>query len=110
MIHCPRLNNLVITDCPLLETVMIWSDELINLDLTGCNNIVTLKLQCPNLIDTKIPPLKFIEQHVKPSHPPISSLLKETYVESGRLAVEAKEREWNGLKDDSIIPRVYRPF
>lgn len=35
LIHCPRLNKLSITDCPALETVMLWTDELTELDLTG---------------------------------------------------------------------------
>jgi hypothetical protein len=29
---------------------MIWSDGLISLDLSGCNNIVNLKLHCPQLV------------------------------------------------------------
>lgn len=37
---------------------MIWSDELTELDLSGCTNIYSLKLQCPNLQTTKAPPLK----------------------------------------------------
>lgn len=35
LIHCPRLNKLSITDCPALETLMLWTDELTELDLTG---------------------------------------------------------------------------
>mmetsp|Transcript_13632 Transcript_13632/g.29229 ORF Transcript_13632/g.29229 Transcript_13632/m.29229 type:complete len:153 (-) Transcript_13632:317-775(-) len=110
LIHCPRLSKLVITNNPKLETIMIWSDELTELDLTGCTNILTLKLQCPNLIDQKVPPLKYIEKHVKPSHPPISSMLKENYSDAARVASESKEREWKSLKDESIIPHAYRPF
>lgn len=110
LIHCPQLTKLVITDNPKLETVMIWSDHLTELDLTGCNQIITLKLHCPNLVDTKIPNLKFIEKHVKPVHPPISNLLTENYSHAAKASAEAKEREWKGLKDDSIIPKAYRPF
>jgi hypothetical protein len=76
LIHCPHVTSLTLTECPALETVMIWSDELTSLDLTGCDNMLTLKLQCPALTEHSIPPLKFIEQHIKPSHPPIAGVLK----------------------------------
>ena len=85
LIHCPHLTKLTITDNPKLETLMIWSDELTELDLTGCNSIISLKVQCPSLVDTKIPPLKLIEQHVKPVHPPLSMLLKENYTDAAKV-------------------------
>jgi hypothetical protein len=50
LLHCPKLTNLSIANNPELETAMIWSDELTSLDLTGCNNIVNLKLHCPKLV------------------------------------------------------------
>lgn len=77
---------------------------------TGCTNLLTLKLQCPNIIDQKVPPLRHVEQHVKPAHPPIASMLKSNYADAGRAAADAKEREWKALRDDSIIPHVYRPI
>jgi hypothetical protein len=110
LLHCPRLTTLTITDNPQLHTAMLWSDELASLDLTGCNNISVLKLHCPHLLEHTIPPLKFTEKHVKPVHPPIASMLKENYAELARIAAEAKEKEGKGLQDDSIIPRVFRPF
>lgn len=64
----------------------------------------------PLQADPKIPPLKFIEKHVKPVHPPINGMLKENYAALAQGRAEAKEKEWKGLKDDSIIPRAYRPF
>ncbi|KAG2445624.1 hypothetical protein HXX76_000234 [Chlamydomonas incerta] len=111
LIHCPRLNKLSITDCPALETLMLWTDELTELDLTGCNNLSVVKLQCPNLLDSKIPPLKVAPQHVKPSHPPIASLLKENLTTAAHKAAADKEA-LSGVKDtsDSIIPHVFRPF
>eukprot|EP00798_Chlamydomonas_sp_ICE-L_P023790 gene23790-9351_t len=94
----------------MLETVMIWSDELVTLDLSGCNSIITLKLQCPTLVESKIPPLKLIEQHVKPVHPPLSLMLKENYSDASKVAADYKEKEFKGLKDDSVIPHAHRPF
>lgn len=110
LIHCPHLNKVVVQDNPKLETIMIWSEDLIELDLTGCTNIYSLQLQCPSLLDTKVPPLKTIEEHVPPVHPPISWMLKENYGEVARIANEEKEKEWKLLKDESVVPRVYRPF
>lgn len=110
LIHCPHLTKLVIMDNPRLETVMIWSDELTELDMAGCTGIYSLKLQCPNLMEPKVPPLKSIEQHIKPAHAPISFILKDTYTEVSKLAAEAKEREWKSLKEESVIAKVYRPF
>lgn len=51
LLHCPHLSQLAITNCPALDTVMLWSDELTTLDLSGCTSIITLKLQCPALIE-----------------------------------------------------------
>ncbi len=59
----------------------------------------------------QVPPLKVIEQHVKPQHPPIGGLLTDNYSHAARVAAETKEREWKGLKDESsVIPHSYRPF
>ncbi|GAX74667.1 hypothetical protein CEUSTIGMA_g2115.t1 [Chlamydomonas eustigma] len=110
LIHCPHLTSLEMMDNPRLETIMIWSDELVSVDLSGCTGIYTLKLQCPALQEKKVPPLRIIEQHVKPVHPPISFLLKETYSDASKEAAEAKEREWKSKKEDSVISKVYRPF
>lgn len=82
LLHCPNLATLALTACPQLDTVMIWSDQLTSLDLTGCNEILTLKLHCPNLVHETIPALRHIEKHVKPSHPPIASMLKVCMAES----------------------------
>lgn len=35
LLHCPKLQQLRLSNCPALETLMIWSDELKELDLTG---------------------------------------------------------------------------
>lgn len=35
LVHCPHLSKIVITDCPQLETVMLWSNELSELDMSG---------------------------------------------------------------------------
>jgi hypothetical protein len=35
LLQCPRLQALCITGCCRLETVMVWSEDLTELDLTG---------------------------------------------------------------------------
>ncbi len=35
LLHCPKLQQLRLSDCPALETLIIWSDDLKELDLTG---------------------------------------------------------------------------
>ena len=89
---------------------MVWSDDLAELYMPGCTGILSLKLQCPSLSEseTRIPPLRVIEQHVKPSHPPIAFVLKDTYGEAAAAAAEAKELEWKSLKEESVISKVYR--
>lgn len=110
LVHCPHLTTLSLTACPELETLMIWSDELQRLDLTGCTGMVNLKLQCPALTEKVVPPLKVLEKHIKPQHPPIAGMLKESYADSSRRQAEVKEAEWVRLSDGvAIIPRAHRP-
>ena len=97
LLHCAHLSSLTISDNPELETLMIWSDDLTHLDLTGCNNIINLKLHCPNLVDQKIPPLKFIEKHIKPSHLPIAGILKVGYPLAPSPSFRMTSR-WNAAK------------
>ena len=108
LIHCPHLTKLTVIGNPKLETVMIWSDELLELDMAGCTGITNLKLQCPNLLEPKIPPLVVIDGHIKPSHPPIAFILKDMYTDVMKQANDARELEWKSLKDESMIPKVYR--
>lgn len=35
LLQCPQLQQLSVTECPQLETVMLWCDELTQLDLSG---------------------------------------------------------------------------
>jgi len=108
LIHCPHLTTLIIMDNPKLATVMIWSDALAELNMAGCTGMTHLKLQCPNLTETKIPPLVAIDEHIKPTHPPLSFILKDMYTEVMKRTNDARELEWKSLKDDSMIPKVYR--
>jgi hypothetical protein len=35
LLQCPKLQSLAITGCSQLESLMLWSDEITELDLTG---------------------------------------------------------------------------
>jgi hypothetical protein len=35
LLQCPKLQSLTITGCSQLESLMLWSDEITELDLTG---------------------------------------------------------------------------
>ncbi len=77
----------------------------------GCNALTSVKLQCPNLLDSKIPPLQTQPEHVKPQHPPIASLLRENLTAAAHKA--AADKEAGIPRDapvDSIIPHTFRPF
>ncbi|GMH41424.1 hypothetical protein BSKO_09334 [Bryopsis sp. KO-2023] len=109
LIHCPKLQKLTMTDCETLETLMMWSDEMTKLDLTGASSIRELELHCPALIDTNIPSLKAADRPSRPSHPPISHMLRDGYKLEARRELEEKENEQK-IEGDSGIPKVFRPL
>lgn len=108
LLHCPNLQTVCLTDCPNLHTVMLWSDQLKELDLTGCTGVHSLKLQCPALESRTIPPLVPPPPMQKPIHPPFSAMLRENLKEAAQAAAQMRESDTRTIKDDSIIPRVYR--
>jgi hypothetical protein len=110
LLQCPNLESLAITGCGELETAMIWSDALSALDMTGCGSLVTLKLACPVLAARTLPPLRQVQEHVAPEHPPIAAMLKDTYGELAQAAAAAAEAEWQTTELlPAFIPRTYRP-
>lgn len=38
LLQCPKLQTLLITGCSKLEVLMLWSEEITELDLTGQNS------------------------------------------------------------------------
>ena len=74
LLHCKNLTTLNIEGCTSIETIMIWSDELVSLDLTACTQLSTCKVHCPNLQDRKIPELRAKPVKI-PDHPPINKML-----------------------------------
>jgi hypothetical protein len=35
LVHCPKLQRITMAGCAALDTFMVWSDEVTELDLTG---------------------------------------------------------------------------
>uniref|UniRef100_A0A7S0V1B3 Uncharacterized protein n=1 Tax=Polytomella parva TaxID=51329 RepID=A0A7S0V1B3_9CHLO len=109
LIHCPGLQKLSFKNCPKLETVMVWSDILAEIDMEGCSSLTTVKLHCPNLFQS-VDPTPNSTSHVRPSHPPVAAVLRENLYVAAAVAEAAQEREWSGLRGNSHIAPVFRPF
>jgi len=103
---CSPAFSLVVSLC-LLQAELSASP----VPYTGCNNLGTLKLQCPALQDPQLPPQRpGPGPAARPLHPPIAVMLRENCREAAQAAAEARDREWKQLRDDTIIPAVFRHF
>lgn len=58
LLETKTLKELVLKTCPVLETLMVWSDEMSHLNILDCKQLVTLELYCPKLEDLEKGPLK----------------------------------------------------
>jgi hypothetical protein len=77
----------------------------------GCTGLVTLKLHCPNLASSTVPPLKPAPAPARLAHPPLAALLQESCREVAHAAAAAKEQQWRTLNhDSSMIPGAFRPM
>eukprot|EP00879_Flechtneria_rotunda_P030203 GHRR01032805.1.p3 GENE.GHRR01032805.1~~GHRR01032805.1.p3 ORF type:complete len:109 (+),score=37.55 GHRR01032805.1:936-1262(+) len=101
---------LSLAGCPNLESLMLWSDEIKELDLSGSEKVKQLELQCPalNKAASKLPTVPVAPLATKPVHPPIATMLRENAREAALTAAEAREREWKSAKISSSIPTVYK--
>jgi hypothetical protein len=57
LLETKSLKQLEVNTCLHLGTLMVWSDNLDSLDLTGLERITSLELYCPLLINFKRPVL-----------------------------------------------------
>ena len=57
LLETKSLKQLEVNTCLHLGTLMVWSDKLDSLDLTGLERITSLELYCPLLINFKRPVL-----------------------------------------------------
>lgn len=55
LLETKSLKQLEVNTCLHLGTLMVWSDKLDSLDLTGLERITSLELYCPLLINFKRP-------------------------------------------------------
>jgi hypothetical protein len=69
-----------------------------------------LKLQCPALTPetSKLPSIPEPALAVKPTHPPIASMLRENMVAAATAAAEAREKGWKVDNVSCGIPAVHR--
>mmetsp|Transcript_120 Transcript_120/g.427 ORF Transcript_120/g.427 Transcript_120/m.427 type:complete len:259 (-) Transcript_120:40-816(-) len=110
LIHCKNLSQLRITKCPKLKHIMILSHELKSLNLMDSPNISTVNLQCPALAESNIPPLAPKPKPANPSHPPISTMLRQKYLELNSEKSGREQEEQFHAISDNVIPRTFRPF
>ncbi|OAE26726.1 hypothetical protein AXG93_3310s1250 [Marchantia polymorpha subsp. ruderalis] len=76
LLETKTLKELVLKTCPVLETLMVWSDEMSHLNILDCKQLVTLELYCPKLEDLEKGPLKVDIPPPKP-FPPILYILEQ---------------------------------
>jgi hypothetical protein len=72
---------------------------------------VTLKLHCPGLVTSNVPPLRPAPAPARLAHPPLASLLQESCAEVAHAAAAAREQQWRAHShDSSVIPGAFRPI
>lgn len=68
LLETKSLKQLEVNTCLHLGTLMVWSDKLDSLDLTGLERITSLELYCPLLINFKRPILLVQISTLQPNH------------------------------------------
>lgn len=74
---------------------MLWSDSLMELDLSSCKELRKLELYCPELYEDNIqmPKVKPLPTVQDAKHNPIADLLAENYNEQRRREADTREAE-----------------
>ncbi|KAL3676899.1 hypothetical protein R1sor_026847 [Riccia sorocarpa] len=70
------LKELTVKSCPVLETLMIWSDEMTHLNIIECTELINLELYCPRLVNLEKGPLKVVILPPKP-RPPVLWIMEQ---------------------------------
>lgn len=78
-----------------MHTLMLWSDSLMELDLSSCKELRKLELYCPELYEDNIqmPKVKPLPAEDEAKHKPIAGLLLDNYNEQRRRDADAREVE-----------------
>jgi hypothetical protein len=108
IIYAPNAASLVFDNCPKLQDVMIWSEQVTRLAFPGCNKIKSLQYRCEKVESIEHPPLVEPPRRHRPEHPPLSEMVQRKY--TGYLDDQIKQAKAM-LKlscNPSPIPTVYR--
>jgi len=71
---------------------MIWSSELQSIELGDCPNLRTLDLRCPALVTPQQLENVRLQRMLKPAHPPLHEVVKETYKSLRQADNDSRER------------------
>ena len=93
--HTPiqDLEKLVSNHIPQLQTLVIWSDTLAELDVSSSKELFKCELYCPKLRDPKIPPIRRKRVDEEQQLPDIADILKRDYQIEARKEAELKEHQ-----------------
>jgi hypothetical protein len=108
IIYAPNAASLIFDNCPKLEDVMIWSEQVTRLAFPGCHKIKSLQYRCEKVESVEHPPLVEPPRPQRPEHVPLSEMVQKKY--TGHLEQQIKQVS-DMLKlscNPSSIPAVYR--
>ena len=109
LIQCKNLEKLVSNHIPQLQTLVIWSDTLAELDVSSSKELFKCELYCPKLRDPKIPPIRRKRVDEEQQLPDIADILKRDYQIEARKEAELKEHQASIVEvGHTHVPRCYR--
>ena len=91
-------------DVPALQTLIIWSDTLSELDVSSSKELYKCELYCPKLKDPKVPPTRRKRVDEEQMLPDIANILQ---LQARKEADMTKEQQ-KEIVDVSYIPKCYR--
>ena len=108
IVYAPNATELVFDECPNLESVKIWSEQITELKFPGCCRIKQLQLRCEKLDRVDHPPLIEAPRQKRPEHPPLCDLIMDRYTSPLDEQVMQTEAMLKLTCDPSSVPSVYR--
>jgi hypothetical protein len=108
IIYAPNSLKLVFDNCPKLETVIIWSEQVTSLVFDGCTGIKKLQYRCEKVEKVDHPPLVPPEKAIRPAHPPLRDLVSETYKEALHEQSKRKDTMLRLDCNPTRAPEVFR--
>jgi hypothetical protein len=109
IVYAPNATSLVFDNCPALESVLIWSEQLASLKLPGCPALRSVDARCPRVAVVERPPLvRDDAARARPQHARIREIVTEKH--RAALAVERARRDTNVRlgSHPARVPEVFR--